>query len=160
MKTAYIELNTTNQINSLVTTQGNNVFSYKGIDFFPNASVTSLIEILNLNYQYYILDIGVLSTYNLKEFLRCDKQFLVCSSRKWKLQNAKEKIDSIFKNKKALKFVTMIMNLSEKEIHYSIFSNLHNCVSFPFIENPFQLTIGHVHVMAQILERNLYIGTY
>ena len=50
MKTAYIELNTTNQIHALSQTQGKPSFTYKGIVFYPNTLFTSLPEILQKNY--------------------------------------------------------------------------------------------------------------
>lgn len=153
MKTAYVELNTTNQISALSKAQGNQIFSYKGIDFFPNISVTSLTNVLNYDYSYFILDMGVLNTYTIKEFFRCDKQFLICSPSKWKLPFAKEKIETLFKNHNVQNHVTVIMNLSEKTSTFSIFSILHRCVSFTYLENPFQIKPSHFHVISQILER-------
>lgn len=151
IKTAYVEFNGTNQINSLRKTQGNRFFSYKGIDFFPNTSVTSLSEILQENYRYLILDMGVLNTYTAKEFFRCDKQFLVCSPGKWRLPQAKEKIEALFKNQNVQNRVTVIMNLSEEESYFSLFSNAYREVSFPYIANPFQIKPSHFHVIDQIL---------
>lgn len=151
MKTAYIEFNATNQISSLCKVQGNQFFSYKGIDFFPNTSVTSLSEILRDDYRYFILDMGVLNTYTTKEFLRCDKQFLVCSPSKWRQSQAKEKIEALLKNNIQNR-VTVIMNLSEEESYFSIFPKAYKQVSFPYIANPFQLKPNHFHVIDQILE--------
>lgn len=153
MKTAYIELNTSNQINNLVNNSENQVFCYKGIDFFPSASVTFLSEILQKNYRYFVLDIGVLNTYTTKEFLRCDKQFLIGSPCKWKRPQIEEKIEQLFSNLTKQNCFTVIMNLSEKESNSTIFSR-YKTVSFPYITNPFHLETRHFHVISQILERN------
>ena len=152
MKTAYIELNTSNQINNLVKNQGNKAFCYKGIDFFPNTTVTSLPEILQKKYRYFILDIGILNTYTTKEFLRCDKQFLIGSPSKWKRPEIEEKIELLFSNLAKQNCFTVIMNLSEKESNLSIFPR-YKMVSFPFIANPFQIETRHFHAISQILER-------
>ena len=57
MKTAYIELNPSHQIQTLISKQGKPSFLYKGIVFYPNTTVTSLPEILRMDYRYFILDI-------------------------------------------------------------------------------------------------------
>ena len=150
MKTAYIELNATNQISSLGKTRVANTFRYKGISFFPNASVTSLTEILRFDYQYFILDIGVINLHTLQEFLRCDKSFLICSPGKWRLDQTQEKIKNLFKTQADQNQMTVIMNLCEKESHGQL--------SFPYLKNPFHLQPSNFHVFSQILERNyLYI---
>ena len=146
MKTAYIELNATNQISSLGKTRAANTFRYKGISFFPNASVTSLTEILRSDFEYFILDMGVLNLHMLQEFLRCDKSFLICSPGKWRLCETQEKIDLLLKNQSDQNQVTVIMNLCEKESKGQL--------AFPYLKNPFQLQPRYFHVFSQILERN------
>ena len=59
MKTAYIELNTTEQIKSLSQNNTTDPFVYKGIHIFPSTKVTSLSDILSQNFDYFILDMGV-----------------------------------------------------------------------------------------------------
>ena len=154
MKTAYIELNTTNQIHALSRTQGKPSFTYKGIVFYPNTLVTSLPEILQKNYRYFVIDMGVLNTYTTTEFLRCDKRFLICSPSKWRYVYEKEKIEKLFKNQHNTNCFQMIMNLHQKESTFSIFSKSCNSISIPFIENPFQLEPKHFHVFSLLL-RNL-----
>ena len=154
MKTAYIELNTTNQICALSQTRGKHSFPYKGIVFYPNTLVTSLPEILRNNYQYFILDMGVLNTYTTSEFLRCDKQFLICSQSKWRYSQIKEKVDKLMKKNHDTNCIQLIMNLSKKESCFHISSQ--SCEQFfiPFIPNPFQLEPKHFNVFSLLL-RNL-----
>lgn len=154
MKTAYIELNTTNQIRTLSRKQGKSSFTYKGIVFYPNTLVTSLPEILQLNYRYFIIDMGVLNTYTTTEFLRCDKRFLICSPSKWRYAQEKEKIEKLFKNQHKMNCFQMIMNLCKKESTFSIFPHSCSPISMPFIENPFQLEPKHFQVFSLLL-RNL-----
>ena len=154
MKTAYIELNTTNQIHVLSHIQGKPSFSYKGIVFYPNADVTSLPKILHENYRYFVVDMGVLNTYNISEFLRFDKHFLICSPNPWRYPHTKEKIDKLFKNYDKQNCFQLIMNLSEKESKSHFFSNACDVFFMPYISNPFQLEPKHFSVFSLLL-RNL-----
>lgn len=152
MKTAYIELNTTNQIRALSSKQGKPSFTYKGIVFYPNTTVTSLSEILHKNYQYFILDMGVLNTYTTTEFLCCNRQFLVCSPSKWRLASIQEKIEKTFKNQQEQNCIQLIMNLSEEKETASIFSDSSRQLSFPFIQNPFHIEPRHFHAISLLLK--------
>lgn len=153
-KTAYIELNTTNQISSLHKKRVQKTFSYLGITIFPCVTVTSLSGILALNYDYFVLDIGVLNAYTLKDFLNCDQRFLVCSFSKWKVRKTEEKLATLFQsNNIKAGHVTVLHNLMLKK-EKSKFSSLSNpIIFFPFIPNPFQLKPDVFHVFYQILER-------
>lgn len=151
-KTAYIELNTTNQIYSLSHGRNKKSFSYLGIDFFPCVTVTSLSEILNKNYDYYILDMGVLNVYTAREFTKCDKQFLVCSLSKWKQQQTLEKLNQLFQQTCLYPGrVTILDNLQAKKSTF--FSKFENRISIPFIPNPFQIETNLFCVFHRILER-------
>ncbi|MBQ3558687.1 MAG: hypothetical protein IJA07_04155 [Agathobacter sp.] len=151
MKTAYIELNTTNQIRALTSQQDKPSFLYKGIVFYPNTTVTSLPEILHKNYQYFIVDMGVLNTYTTTEFLCCNKQFLVCSPSKWRSVQINEKIEKTFKNQET-NCIQLIMNLSEEKKSVSIFSEWSAQISFPYISNPFHLEPSHFHAISLLLK--------
>ncbi len=60
MNTAYVELNTTNQIISLSKKNSLEPFIYQGIHIYPSWKVTSLSEILKKGFDYVILDMGIL----------------------------------------------------------------------------------------------------
>ena len=151
MKTAYIELNSTNQIHTLSHKHGKPSFLYKGVVFYPNATVTSLQEILHMDYRYFILDIGVLTKQNVSEFLRCDKQFLVCSPSKWRCFQLKESLESIFIHQKQNCFA-LILNLTKKESTFK-FSFIH-CKQhyFPYINNPFLLEPHNFDAISLLLK--------
>lgn len=151
-KTAYIELNTTNQIYSLFHGRNKKTFSYFGIDFFPCVTVTSLSEILNKNYDFFILDMGVLNVYTAREFSKCDKQFLVCSLSKWKKHQTMEKLNQLFQQTNLnQRRVTILDNLHSKKS--TSFSMLDNRITIPFIPNPFQIETNLFCVFHRILER-------
>lgn len=154
MKTAYIELNTTNQIRALSRTKGNHSFTYKGIVFYPNTLVTSLPEILHKNYRYFIIDMGVLNTYTTTEFLRCDKRFLICSQSKWRYSHIEQKMNQLFKNNHNSNCIQLIMNLAKKESNFSILPQSCEYIFMPFIPNPFQLEPKQFNVFSLLL-RNL-----
>lgn len=144
MKTAYIELNSHNHINALVGNTKKPAFKYKGIVFYPNTHITSLPEILRKDYRYFILDMGVLTTYTASEFLRCDKSFLVCSPSKWRENQLHKKIKTIFKEKSKKNCVTLIMNLNQEESK--------NFISFPYIPNPFLIEPRHFRAISLLLK--------
>lgn len=152
MKTAYIELNASNQISCLSKAPEKKMFSYRGISFFPNATPASLADILNGNYRYFVIDVGVLNTYTTKEFFRCDKQFLICSSSKWRLPYEKEKLETLLKNNKNQNHVTVILNLCNQKSEASCLPYIHRCITYPFHQNPFQLEPKEFNAIYQILE--------
>ena len=154
MKTAYIELNTTNQIRVLSKDKEKPSFTYKGIVFYPNTSVTSLSEILHKNYRYFVIDMGVLNTYTTTEFLRCDKQFLICSQSKWRYPQIQKKIENLFKSNQKKNCIQSIMNLSQKESTFHLFPESCEHIFMPFIPNPFHLEPKHFNVFSLLL-RNL-----
>ena len=128
------------------------MFTYIGIDFFPCASITSLTEILNKNYDFYILDMGVINTYVAIELAKCDKQFLVCSLSKWKRHQTEDKINELFQQTHlSQERVTILANLQTKK---SIsFPGFKYRISIPFISNPFQLEPDLFRVFHHMLGR-------
>jgi len=152
MTTAYIELNPHNHICALVRKKRKPSFCYKGIVFYPNTHVTSLPEILRKDYRYFILDMGVLNTYTASEFLRCDKSFLICSPSKWRKSQLEKKIENLFKHQTKKNCITLIMNLSYEESYFSISSDFGKRLSFPYIENPFQIEPRHFRAISLLLK--------
>lgn len=151
MKTAYVELNTTNQISALSHKKGTLSFRYMGIVFYPNTPVTALTEILQKDYRYFVLDIGVLNTYTTTDFLRCDKSFLVCSPSKWRRSQSAESFKKTFENFH-YQHCKVIMNLCEKESDFSPISNACEHIPFPYFQNPFRLEAKCLHAIYQILK--------
>jgi len=146
MKTAYIELNTTNQIKSLSNKNSLDPFVYKGIHFFPSTKVTSVSDILSKNFDYFIFDMGVLTNYSSVEFSKCHKQFLVCDFCQWKKHILLERINDLFQISFINKKGVIILKTYEKEsTGLDLINN--NVKTFPFIKNPFQLTVTETHAL-------------
>lgn len=152
-RTAYIELNTSNQISCLSSKGNSKNFSYMGITFFPTVTITSLPDILSMEFDYFILDMGVLNIYTAKEFSKCDKQFLVCSLCEWKRTRSLEKIEELMKkNNIHQEYVTVLGNADIKKSTLTISSYL-TCrfYTLPFIKNPFQLATTDFAIYNRLL---------
>ncbi len=134
----------------------NKNFSHYGIDIFPCITVTSLSEIICLNYDFFVLDMGVLNTYTMKEFYKCELRFIVCSLSKWKRHTTEERLEKLFHQTYMNQAqVTVLNNLSMEKSTFSIRSKFTMpIISFPYIPNPFQLKPEVFYVFHQILERN------
>lgn len=153
MRTAYIELNATNQICSLAPGTEKKQFSYMGITIFPCTAFTSLPELLRMNYDYFILDMGVLNIYSAKEFIKCEKQFLVCSLSKWRrnrtLEKLQELVDTTHMDRKSLHVLACG---SKNESTLSIPKGpAFKMLSIPFIPNPFHLSSEFFSFFRKIL---------
>ena len=140
MKTAYVELNTTNQIKSLSKKTKLEHFIYSGIHMFPSTKLTSLNELLKRDFDCVILDMGVLTNYTAAEFAKCQKQFLVCNCCEWKREDSLEKIKNLFQSTILQKESVTILKTFENTSTWFSFSGLH-LKTFPPINNPFQLPV-------------------
>lgn len=150
MKTAYIELNTTNQIKSLSKRESLDSFLYYGIHIFPSTKVTSLSEILNRDYDYFILDMGVLTNYTASELLKCNKQFLIGDFSIWKQRGTLSKMEDLFQNTSLKKENVMILkNFTNESTGLSLAK--YHTKSLPFFQNPFQLNVTEFHAVTYLL---------
>ena len=157
MKTAYIELNTTNQIHTLSSKGENATFVYKGFTVFPNVKVTSLTEIISKDYDYFVIDMSVLTTYLAREFAKCDYRFLVCSLCEWKMQNTLKKIEHLFQlTNLSQEYVTILYNLGNEKSTSLFFSKkFSRVILFPFIRDPFLLNPKEFAIFTKLLQRNI-----
>lgn len=62
-------------------------FSIYGVTYFRNVSENEVAEILNRDFEYYILDLGIEFEQNKKEFLRSDLKFVIGSLAEWRIDN-------------------------------------------------------------------------
>ena len=98
-KTAYIELNPSDQISSLKNKDCRTRFSHYHIDFFPNSTLSSYNNILSGKHQYYVIDFGVLNINTLNDFMRCDIKFAICSLSPWKTTSLTKFLNLFIDNK-------------------------------------------------------------
>ena len=86
-----------------------------------------------------------------REFLRCDKRFLICSQSKWRYSHIEQKMNQLFKNNHNTNCIQLIMNLAKKESNFSILPQSCEYIFMPFIPNPFQLEPNLFHVFRNII---------
>ncbi len=141
-KTAYVELNSSDEIRFIKGGTQKKMFYHMGIALFPNVTPSSLSDILQMDFEYFILDMGVLNTYTAEQFSHCYKQFIVGSLNSWKRQKTLEKIKHFTKNTMIHQDKVIFIRVSaEKESNLSIFSNpFAKIVNAPYIPNPFQIS--------------------
>ena len=147
--TAYLELNATREIAQLNPSSSPGRFTYMGIDFYPDATLRQLPELLQLKYSYFVLDFGVPNAYTFPEFLRCDLKFTVCSYSPWKRQQYDNFYRHYNKNNELHHTnVKVLGNYGIKD------TGNKNCETIPFLPNPFQLAPGEFTFFDRLLERN------
>lgn len=156
---AYIELNTTNEIHLLnpKLKHMKEKFQFMGIDFFPNVTLLDISDILNLKYQYFILDFGVLNTYTAKEFNRCQARIAICDHAKWK----KNLIEDFLHNKEiwnnsSWDNLILTGKMNKNQCRHFRLEHGRNIIPIPTIPNPFQLTSEVFDFFEQLLKRSLY----
>ena len=141
LKTAYVELNPSGQIQSLSKHQDKNHFSFQGIHFFAQVKPSQLSKILQYKFDIFILDFGVYSSLLFYTFLRCDIQFMVGDFSQWRRMDSLNQLEYI-QNTYQLnhKQVTLLDNTITKESFYSKIGNppLRN-YRVPLISNPFHI---------------------
>jgi len=109
-----------------------------------------------MDFEYFVLDIGVLNAYTAEEFAKCDRQFLVCSLSRWKKTHTLERIDDfIKKNYIQGEYVTVLSYVDMKKSKLRI-SSKHTCgyQAIPFLNNPFQLATHQLAFFDRLLERS------
>ena len=139
-----MELNTSDEIRFIKGGTHKDVFYHMGIALFPNVSPSSLSDILDMDFEYFILDMGVLNTYTIEQFSHCQKQFIVGSLNSWKRQKTLEKISTLTKNTMIHQDkVIFIRAPEEKESNFSLFSKpFAKIVDAPYIANPFHISFN------------------
>lgn len=127
-----------------------------GIVFYSQVTLTRLSEILQKNYDYFILDMGILNPNTAYEFSRCNRQFIVADLAIWKRKRTLEKLkqlqNTITLNQER---VVLLGNAMLKEsIPFSTFSFFSKVISIPFIPNPFQIASYDFTFYESLIERN------
>lgn len=141
-KTAYIEFNTSDEIRFIKRKKPQESFSHFGIALFPNVTHSSLFDILEMDFEYFILDMGVLNTYTIEQFSCCHKQFIVGSLNSWKRQKTLEKLNNLTQNHIIHQNKVIFIQIAkQKESDFCAFSKpFCKIVDAPYIPNPFQIS--------------------
>lgn len=143
-KTCYVELNATDEIS-----YASGELSHIGVDFFPSVTLQALPKILNLNYDYIILDFGTLNQYTMNEYERCNYKYAICPLQPWKKRSLENFLEMLQKNNnKYREHITLIGYTEIKEFKSK------DIIGIPFFQNPFQITSNEFIHLEKVLERN------
>lgn len=158
---AYVELNSTGQIHHLHTKSSkflsssrevsskklyskdylSKEYSYQGIHFFPEVTLSSLPEILQKDFEYFVLDMGILNPYTAYEFSRCHMQYMVGDFSLWKKEKTLHNLEQLIKlNNISKEQVILLENPKIKEsLCFQSVQGFSRKITVPFISNPFRI---------------------
>jgi hypothetical protein len=154
-RTAYVELNRSNQIHSLADDRDAEMFRFMDIVCYPRAIAEDLSRILAERYTYVILDLGVLTPDTSRDFYRCDLKFIIGSVSPWKADRFLEVLESLLYHANVSQEHILIMgNLGSKENlkTFERLSRLSVC-AIPALPNPFQLTTANCTFFQEMLAK-------
>lgn len=155
---AYLELHARNEISQLVSEthllssskslnhrkELNRVlrarFQIFGVDYYPAVTTDEIPALLNLDYDYLILDTGSLEDGMLSEFLRCDRKLILGSLSPWKSWKYEAFFQKFTKNINLGKGFDYLVQMGIKN-ELAFFSKKHHIKMqvVPFIKNPFHI---------------------
>lgn len=152
-KAAYLELNGTHAISALADQSGSNSFYYYGMNLFPNGTFLQLPEILSQSYDYFVLDLGVLNPNNYREFLQNDLGLVVGSVCPWKSAQYGAFLQKYFHNKTDRPETIRYLGTFGIKEDLKQFAHRYGfpVTSFPYLENPFQLSSVNWHFIETLL---------
>ena len=130
------------------------VFTYMGVDFFPDASFRDLQQIEQLHYDHCILDYGVLSSGSFPEYIRSSSKIAVGMVSEWNLNQYYRFMMSLQKQIMDQKHLLFLGNLGpQKQIRTLKRKTDGNLMSFPYLTDPFQLTSDQWGIFKELLGR-------
>jgi hypothetical protein len=112
-----------------------------GICFFPEITLSTLPEILQKDFDYFVLDMGILNPYTAYEFSRCHMQYMVGDFSLWKKEKTLHHLEQLLKhNIIKQEQVILLENPKIKESFPSkSVKGFSQKITVPFISNPFQI---------------------
>ena len=119
-------------------------FRKKGVDYYPDLTIRKMTELLHRDYEYSILDFGVLTPHTRPEFLHCDKRIVLCNVSPWKTTQFDKFVHKLKKYKVPLeevKFVNAYGDMIKKNQEQIYKQYGIRVEPAPLLCNPFQLLI-------------------
>lgn len=115
-----------------------------------------LPDLLQREYDYFILDMGILNQHTAQEFARCHKKYIVADCSPWKVEQSIQNLEHLIKQKYINQEQVIILgNPMKKESIYSgILKNFSKFISVPHIKNPFQIASVDFVFYEQMLSEN------
>lgn len=119
-------------------------FRLHGVDYYPNLAPDAVPRLLNMGYDYLILDLGSLNESAAAEFLRCDRKIVLGSLALWKAWSYEEffkQFDSFTNLGEGYHYLVQMGTFQ----NHSVFSRQHSISmqEVPFIKDPFRIEKEH-----------------
>lgn len=140
-KVAVVELHKSQNFNSIKnsytdTIEKDNMFTLDGIDYYPYNPKLGVLDVLQEDYNYVVIDMGIYNECNIIEFKRANERIIVSGIKDWELTELElilrtgDKI--LYKNK-------YLFNFADKNTFNFIRSNMNNlpCFLAPMNPQPF-----------------------
>jgi hypothetical protein len=124
-----------------------------GICFFPEITLSTLPEILQKDFDYFVLDMGILNPYTAYEFSRCHMQYMVGDFSLWKKEKTLHHLEQLLKhNIIKQEQVILLLNPTIKESYPSgPVKGFLKRITVPFIPNPFQIASSEFAFYEKVL---------
>lgn len=84
---------------------GTDCFKMMGVDYYPCVVLERLIACKDDGYQEVIVDFGTVQEISLKEFLRCDKRWILGALSEWQLSAFMEFVGTVGKTYKSCDYL-------------------------------------------------------
>ncbi|MCI5518162.1 hypothetical protein FYJ75_09065 [Roseburia sp. MUC/MUC-530-WT-4D] len=147
-----MELNASDQILGLTSGKTSGIFTYMGIDFFPNATLRDLDQIRLLHYDYLISDFGVFTPDVLSGSVHSSACMIVGSVSQWNTRRYGSFIMSLEKQRIYQEPIIFLDNLGSKKESKTMKRLYHtDVIPFPYLTNPFQLTFDDLEIFKRLL---------
>lgn len=116
------------------------MFSLDGIDYFPYSQSLNVLDILQEDYNYIILDMGTYKDCDMEEFKRANERIIVSGVKDWEITE----LELILRNDDRINKNKYLFNFASKTAFEFIKSNMDNlpCFLTPMNPDAFQKNRG------------------
>ncbi len=140
-KVAVLELHKSNHFGHIKeaydgTDANDSLFKFNEIDFYPYSEELDILDVLQCDYNYMILDMGVYNGCDVTEFKRANERIIVSGSNEWELPE----LEVILKNMDRPEKNKYIFSFCDLQAFRFIKNNMAGlpCYMFPFNPQPLQ----------------------
>lgn len=149
-----MELNASGQILGLTSGKTSGIFTYMGIDFFPDAMLCDLDQICHLHYDYLIFDFGVFTPDIFSGSVHLSACMIIGTVSPWNTRRYGTFIMSLQKQSIYQEPIIFLDNLGSKKESKTMKRLYHtDVIPFPYLINPFQLTFDDWEIFKRLLEK-------
>jgi len=129
-----------------------NMVRYMDVDYYSDMSKSQIPMIMNMNYDFVILDIGTNILEFKEQYLTSERKIMLCSLQKWKKKEAELMLER-FQNPSwgyiQPDFYSAFYTLEEKEKFEHLSGT--RVGQLPWVTDPFHLAIYQIPTLRQML---------